>query len=427
MEYGGIICELKNVRPHPNADRLQLATCVGNQVVVGLEHKDGDIGIYFGDDGQLSDKFCVANNLYPIFGENGERIGGGFFDRKHRRVRAQNFRGERSYGFWCPMEYLNFTGYDLSKLNIGDIIHELNGRDICNKYYNPATRQIINSKRVNNRKETTTFKVHQHTKQFRYFVESIPTGAFVTITGKLHGTSGRTGHVLEDIQVPKWKSFISNLLGTKVQNQVWTYLNGTRNVIIEKRGDNNGFYGTDEFRMKAASKFIDNLHKGEQVYYEIVGWVDEDRPIMPPVPTNVIKDKQFVEQYGSQMLYKYGCPPGNIGVYVYRITHCNPDGRVYELPWDAVKQRCQELGVDYVPEVVPTFKFDGDHEGLQKLVESITEGPDFIDQSHIREGVCIRVDNGMNTAIYKNKSFNFLLMEGVIKDGEENVDIEEIS
>lgn len=34
--YCGFVTNLKNVRPHPNADRMKLADCFGNTVCVGL-------------------------------------------------------------------------------------------------------------------------------------------------------------------------------------------------------------------------------------------------------------------------------------------------------------------------------------------------------------------------------------------------------
>ena len=57
MSYTAIITRIKT-RPHSNADRLQLGTCLGNQVVVGLDTKDGELGIYFSTDGQLSERMC---------------------------------------------------------------------------------------------------------------------------------------------------------------------------------------------------------------------------------------------------------------------------------------------------------------------------------------------------------------------------------
>ena len=52
--YKGIVTRLKNVRPHSNADKVQLATCHGNQVVVGLDSLEDHWGVYFPCDGQLS-------------------------------------------------------------------------------------------------------------------------------------------------------------------------------------------------------------------------------------------------------------------------------------------------------------------------------------------------------------------------------------
>jgi len=42
MSYTAIITPLRRIRPHSNADRLQLATVTGEQVVVGLDAKEGE-------------------------------------------------------------------------------------------------------------------------------------------------------------------------------------------------------------------------------------------------------------------------------------------------------------------------------------------------------------------------------------------------
>lgn len=51
MAYCGYVTTLKNVRKHPNADRLVLADCFGNTVCVTNSYKEGDIGVYFPVDG----------------------------------------------------------------------------------------------------------------------------------------------------------------------------------------------------------------------------------------------------------------------------------------------------------------------------------------------------------------------------------------
>ena len=54
MSYTAIICGLKNVRPHPNGEFIKLAECNGFQVVVGIDTKENELGVFFGEDGQLS-------------------------------------------------------------------------------------------------------------------------------------------------------------------------------------------------------------------------------------------------------------------------------------------------------------------------------------------------------------------------------------
>ena len=46
-----------SVKPHPNADRLQLGFVQGIQVIVGLDVQEGEAGAYFPCDGQLSEEF----------------------------------------------------------------------------------------------------------------------------------------------------------------------------------------------------------------------------------------------------------------------------------------------------------------------------------------------------------------------------------
>jgi hypothetical protein len=123
--YSAIVCKV-NTRPHPNADRLLLGTAHGYQVVVGLDTQDGELGVFFAADGQLSEQMCEANDLIGYTDpETGERKGG--FFAKNRRVRSQKFRGEKSDGYWTSLSSLSWTGANLSDLREGDQFTELNG------------------------------------------------------------------------------------------------------------------------------------------------------------------------------------------------------------------------------------------------------------------------------------------------------------
>lgn len=51
MSYTGFVVKVEHLRKHSNADRLQVATFFGNDTIVSLDTKIGDIGIYFPEDG----------------------------------------------------------------------------------------------------------------------------------------------------------------------------------------------------------------------------------------------------------------------------------------------------------------------------------------------------------------------------------------
>lgn len=419
--YQAVICKI-STRPHLDADKIKLGTCLGNQVVVGIDTEDGQLGVFFPTDGQLSEEFCKAHDLIAYKDEQGNRRGG-FFDHR-RRVRSQKFRGEKSDGFWCPVEHLAFTGYDISKLAEGDVFTELGGVPICNKYLTQATAQARQRSPKSTRRETPMFPAHVETEQFRYYVDRIPKGALLSFTLKMHGTSARIAHTLDDTVPTLWERVKTFVTRRPHDRKAWTYLQGSRNVILERRqGD--GFYGSEEFRYNATQRLQGNLHKGEIVYGEIVGWIDGTRPIMAAVKTEVLKSKEIAKTYGDVMTYKYGCPAGTCKFYVYRIAYATEDGHVIDLPWHAVKARCAELGVPWVPDLREALLYNGDPQSLREAVEVLSEGPDPLDASHIREGVVVRVDHGNTVDFYKQKSWTFGVLEGYIKERDDYVDTEE--
>ena len=85
--YCGFITTLKNVRKHPNADKLMLAECYDNTICVGLNSAEGEIGVYFPTDGQLSEEFCKQHDLVRRKDENGNPAGG-YLDPEKRNIKA---------------------------------------------------------------------------------------------------------------------------------------------------------------------------------------------------------------------------------------------------------------------------------------------------------------------------------------------------
>ena len=71
--YCAYITELKQLRKHSNADRLQLGTVFGNTVIVDLSYYEGQKVVFFPVDGQLGEEFAKENNLLRIKNEDGDR------------------------------------------------------------------------------------------------------------------------------------------------------------------------------------------------------------------------------------------------------------------------------------------------------------------------------------------------------------------
>ena len=98
MAYKAKVIVANDIIQHPNADNLNLLRYGGVQFVVSKSLTQGMLVVLFPEDGQLSHNFCKANNLYRDSSKNKNPLKTGFFEDS-RRVRAQPFRGQKSYGF----------------------------------------------------------------------------------------------------------------------------------------------------------------------------------------------------------------------------------------------------------------------------------------------------------------------------------------
>ena len=197
--YKAYITQLKNIKKHSNADRLQVAEIFGTQVIVSLEAKENQLGIYFPTDGKLGQRFAEENNLLRKKDEFGNEIGG-YLDPEKRHIRALNLRGEKSDGLWLPIESLsNFT--NITKLKAGDTVDVLNSELICEKYVPKVktrnNRIISQSKKKVKVHRFPTFQEHKDTEQLMYNLKNFKKGDIIYLSLKVHGTSQRTGYLPE--------------------------------------------------------------------------------------------------------------------------------------------------------------------------------------------------------------------------------------
>ena len=457
MAYTAFVTRIKNVRPHPNADRLQMGECFGNTVIVSMEYKDNQLGVYFPSDGQLSTEFAEANNLLRKKDENGNNVGG-YMDADKRNVTAIKLRGEKSDGLFMPLKSLETFG-DITTLREGDRIDNFNGHEICCKYVprSNVKRGHVSDGNKTRKKKTPIaplFTEHADTEQLAYNLGAFKPGDEIEITLKMHGTSQRTAHL--PVFKGHKRTFWDKLLrreGTPVYD--WGYVSGTRRTVLENF--EGGYYGSNEFR-EAHSKFFEGkLLKSETVYYEVVGFTHTGAPIMSSCDNKKLNDKEFVKQYGKTTTFSYGCEPHPVvhegyndstygyqdvhveykapqsDIYVYRMTMTNEDGDVVEYTPDFMRYRCEQMGVKTVPVFYHGFIPDESPDGMnmtpgervKHFAESFYDGPDPIGKTHVREGVVVRILNRPKFCAYKHKNWSFKALEGIVKVEAEAPDMEE--
>ena len=445
MAYCGYIVKVEHLRKHTNADRLQIATFFGNDTIVGLDVQPGQMGVYFPVDGQLSEEFCRVNDLVRRKDENGNQCGG-YLDPEKRNIKALKLRGEKSDGLFLPLVALsNFT--TVSDLKVGDTIDVLNGQEICRKYIprrNTSYQTSVGKAKQAKKNFAPTFYEHIDTQQLAYNYGKFHAGDEVQLTLKMHGTSGRTGYLPLTKEIPQ--TFLDKILRRHRTKTEYGYVTGTRRVVLDAT-HTGGFYDDNSFRLAMAAKFDGKLHKGEVVYYEIVGFQGPNgQPIMSSVANSKIKDKAFSKQYGEQTVFSYGCDYMHgyedeapcCDIYVYRMTMVNEDGDVVEYSPDQIKMRCEQMGIKVVHEFCRFYLPDhvqGLHgemiptdpaEYLLRRVEEVFDGPDPVGKTHVREGVVVRIMNRTSFEVYKHKNFSFKCLEGIAKDEALEPDIEEV-
>jgi len=426
MSYEAIIAKIDSIRPIEGADRIVAATVLNSGVVVSVNTKIGDIGVFFPEDGIFEDEFCEKNGLFPTLDKDGKRIGGGFFTKGKARIRSQKFKGVKSCGFWSPISCLEYTGVNVSKLKVGDKFTELNKVKICQKYYTPATLKAQANAAKQGKKQPVSkmLKEHADTEQLRYMIGEIPKGALISLQNKRHGTSFRAGYVSQIIELNKFKRFINKFVKVFSESKR-EYLLGTRRVVLLPHETNKeGFHGSESFRYEILPLIKDKIPFGYTLYGEITGWAN-GKPIMAPHDLNKPEFKEIKNQYNSPMFFSYEDTEGAHSFMLYHATFTNEDGHSIGLSLEEVKKLAKNIGVKAPHEFEPEFIYDGNKEALYEKVKSYLDKADPEDNRHYSEGVIVRYAVGNTVKFLKEKGFYFKVGEGIIKSDENQVDMEE--
>jgi hypothetical protein len=437
--YAAVVVEIKTLLPLAGCDNVQAAIIMGNQVIVGKDIELGTVGLYFPLETQLSEPYLKNNNLYRKPELNLDQTKKGYFE-ENGRIRCVKFRGHNSEGLFMPLDSLIFTG-DWQGLKIGNEFDEINGIEICKKYISKKSRTpgLPGSKQPKKPRVSkiidSQFRFHQETSMLYKNVHRINPGDIISISYKMHGTSGISSYVLckqpmsLSTRVVLWISQkivqpVINLFGAGVEfnpdNIGYDYIYSSRKVVKNEELNPNPehFYNVDIWGL-ADQQLREFLQKGMTFYYEIVGFLPNGSKI--------------------QGNYDYGQEPGTFKIYIYRITYTNIDGKVFEFSAKQVQDFCRKNGLNAVPELYygyaselyPNLPIDYDELDIWRtnfltcIKEEFNEKDCFMCKNKVPEEGCVVRVEGMEFEAYKAKSNAFYALETKLLDkGETNLEDE---
>lgn len=185
------ITRVVTIQPHPNADRLEIATVLSTQFVCQKGSlKEGDFVVYFPADvlipEDVAEKLGVRDYLkHALF--PGEML------KTKCRISAIRLRGVASFGFGLPLTdapVLDFIG----KLGL------YSGLDVSATFgavkYQPPEPFMRNG--GDTQRQPGAFHIYTNIQHYYKYSKALAAGTPVRITEKLHGTNSRVGGVRDD-------------------------------------------------------------------------------------------------------------------------------------------------------------------------------------------------------------------------------------
>lgn len=426
--YLAKVIKIENLRKHSNADRLQITTIDGNNVITGLNAREGMLYVYFPLECAVNKEYLAYSNSFSDNNLNKDKEIKGYFPSTGR-VRATRLRGEKSEGYIVPasditnwLETQN-KSFEITEEHVNQEFDLICDLEICRKYVVKYVRQQSTQKNQTKKAKVSRlvdeqFHFHIDTPQLKKFIGEVHPEDYISITRKLHGTSAVFSKIL-CVKPLNWFERLLKNLGVNIVDTHYDLVYSSRKVvkngyIDESEANHNHFYTSDIWG-HCARNYDAFMKNGISLYGEIVGYTPEGAEI--------------------QKGYDYGCEPKTHDFYVYRVTYTSVSGDVYEMSPREMKSYCDRFGIKVVPEIyygkakdlydIPVENHW--HENfLNKLCEDFLEKEcDLCKNKVPDEGICLRVDKPLDIQVYKLKSFAFLERETKLLDKGE-VDMESV-
>lgn len=412
--YTAQVVEISKIDPHPNADRLQIATINFQPVIVWLNTKIGDRWVYFPVESQIDSDFLKQNNMYSsqLLNKNTEVKG---YMGKKGRVKATRLRGEYSMGLFIPQEaFESTTGEKITDESVNVSFDTTKKGLLVWKYIIPVkTQNNVKVPKKARQSRVINFEFHQDTENLRRNAYKLNLDDTISITYKLHWTSA----VFSNTRVLKKMWLFSRILKkiwVPIQDTEYDLLYSSRRVIKNAYLDEwkTWFYDTDPWTEVA--KDI-SIPKWYSIYWEIVwyqstgGWI--------------------------QWNYDYWCLPCQKELYVYKVTFTNDDWLTYTISTPEALSLAQsrwlstpELYYNWtVANLLEQYNIKLDSHRQEELVIKLEELYNN-KKCHMckndvwAEGIVLRVEKNNTFEAYKLKCKNFLYEESKVLDSQSNND-----
>lgn len=364
---------IREIKPHTGADKLELATIYGFQVIVpkGM-YKPNDVIIYSPVDSILSEK--VEALVFPP--DSKVKLDRG-------RVRQIRLRGLSSQGLVIDPNLVLplIADYAKSKgMKEITIVPEQDLSEILGiTKYEPGPKGLPSQPGIkrNKPKENPLFHKYGGCENLKWRPDFFE-GEQVTVQEKLHGTNARYG-LLPNKPNTLWKKLL-NLLGL-MPKQEFTY--GSNNVQLQSKSYT-GFYDDNVYAKMIKQEQIDEkLKLGETIFGEIIG-------------------------PGIQANYHYGIPQGKHRFVIFDVKFYDGTKTRYLEP-DEVRAFAIERGFEMVPEL-----YRGIYD-LEKIKELTKGNSVYAPSQKVREGVVIKSLVGYDDE-YHGKKARKLISEDYLAD-----------
>jgi hypothetical protein len=448
--YLATVIECPELRDHPNADRLQLLTIFGGDVIVAKNlYTEGEKLVFFPVESCISHKFLSWGNLLDKAELNADGKTKGFFTTKgdtHSRVKAVKLRETPSQGFvFQAFRLAEYYGISESEFKVGESFDTVENDLLVKKYIRNEKnfgKPNVSKKRIPKWVESIirVFPLPIRKKlygginyfygkpdgigslivdgqwRFHYRTENAGKNIFtlnpddeIVVSSKLHGTSAIFGNILCRKPSNIFR-YLGKKLGMQIEDVEHKFVYSSRSVL-KNRGD--GKYTEDVWGIIAPR--IENLIPPNIIVYgEIVGWSSHNKCVQ--------KD------------YDYGITRGECDLFVYRMVENTPDGP-RELSWKEIEEFCKNTGLSIVPvyfkgkandmyDIIVDEKWGDTFLGLLKE-QYLDKTCELCTTGVVNEGIVIRNESKDSKTALKYKSPLFLIKESSSRDkGEEDMEEE---